>query len=73
VDHRGIMWGKPTTRNGAAPPKGYAAMLYRASTWFHKSKREGTLPPPYDTIALTIPEYKRYHKIGRKRKARQVN
>lgn len=63
-DPHGQPWGKPTTRDGHPPNGGFTCRLYRMVRWFQNAKHEGTLPPPFDAIAWTIPECKLVHRRG---------
>jgi len=65
-DHRGLLWAMPTTRDGSPPRTGFTKRLYRLTRQFHQMKREGVLPPPYDTLALLVPEYEIVREFSRK-------
>ena len=59
-DHRGLPWGKVQPKNGLTPKGSPYERFHEAVRWFHRMKRKGLLPPPYDTLALMTEEPKRF-------------
>jgi DNA invertase Pin-like site-specific DNA recombinase len=70
-DRRGRLWGQQTPRpklqglallqmlvRGGPPHRTPYKQFSRAAQWFHRMKRKGLLPPPYDELALTMQEPK---------------
>jgi DNA invertase Pin-like site-specific DNA recombinase len=80
-DRRSRPWGKQTPR---PKPQALAILdmlvkgrrsygtpyqqFYRAAQWFHRMKRKGLLPPPYDELALTMQEPKGFREEPKPKK-----
>ena len=52
-DRHGRLWGKQRPKPYSRYRSPYQ-QFYRAARWFHRMKRKGLLPPPYDSLALLI-------------------
>jgi DNA invertase Pin-like site-specific DNA recombinase len=58
-DRRGRPWGKQRPKPFSLYRTPYQS-FYRAVRWFHRMKRKGLLPAPYDGLAASIPEPKTF-------------
>lgn len=61
-DQRGRPWGQPRTRDGRPPTGGFVRRIYRAVRRLREAQRDGTLPEPYASVLLLIPE----HQVARR-------
>ena len=79
-DARGRLWGKPVPKHHTRVQKVKLALRYylgtyrspspyrqfhRVTRWFHRMKRQGLLPPPYDNLAQSIEEPKNFREEPR--------
>jgi putative DNA-invertase from lambdoid prophage Rac len=66
-DRRGKLWGKPQSNPHTRYRTPYGTFC-RAARWFHRMKRKGLLPAPYDTLATLMQEPKGFREEPKPKK-----
>jgi DNA invertase Pin-like site-specific DNA recombinase len=66
-DRHGRLWGKQTPKPNSRYRTPYQ-QFHRTARWFHRMKRKGLLPPPYDTLALLMEEPKGFREEPKPKK-----